>query len=112
VRPRAAIKALDERRAKEIQKRADLHSPELRQLEYDLTKLNALNAKVFAADQDVVMAALKDRLTEERKGFQGKLEVDDLVVRRGKQTTFAPLPCLLVFPPLRYATLYHTIRMI
>jgi hypothetical protein len=33
------------------------------------------------------------------KVFQGKVkvEVDDLVVRRGKQTTFALLPYLLVF---------------
>jgi hypothetical protein len=34
---------------------------------------------------------------EERKVFQAKVEVGDLVVRRGKQTTFAPLPYLLVF---------------
>ena len=71
----AAIKkALAERHAKEVQKFADLHALELRQLEYKLTRLNDDSAKLFAADQAVAMAALKDRLKEERKGIKGLLD--------------------------------------
>ena len=69
----ALKKALAERHAKEVQKWADYNALELQRLEYDLTELNEEKAKDFAALQDVAMAALKDRLKEERTGLKGAL---------------------------------------
>ena len=70
----ALKKAIEELHAKEVRKWADLHALELRQLEYDLTRLNAGKADDFAAIQAVEMAALKDRQKQHRTGIQGVLD--------------------------------------
>jgi PAS domain-containing protein len=70
----ALKKAIAESQAKDAQKWADFNALELRQLEYDLTRMNDGKAEDFDAIQAVEMKALKDRQKERRTGIKGFLD--------------------------------------
>jgi len=70
----ALKKAIADRHAKEVQKWADFHALELRQLEHDRTIMNAGKADDFAAIQAEEMAALKARQKQHRTGIKGVLD--------------------------------------
>ncbi len=69
----AIKKALAARQAKEVQKWADLHAHELRQLEFELDQDMALKLASRDATDKNQMDALRLRLTEERRGWKGLL---------------------------------------
>ena len=70
----ALKKAIAESQAKDAQKWADFNALELRQLEYDLTRMNAGKEEDFDAIQAVEMKALRDRQKERRTGIKGFLD--------------------------------------
>lgn len=71
----AIKKALAERHAKEVQKWAEEHVAELRQLEHDLTVINLGKLKDFDAILAGERAALRDRHQQQRhKGIKGFID--------------------------------------
>ena len=70
----ALKKAIAESQATDAQKWADFNALELRQLEYDLTRMNDGKAEDFDAIQAVEMKALRDRQKEHRRGIKGFLD--------------------------------------
>src|ERR1022692_428635 len=70
----ALKKAIADSQAKDAQKWADFNALELRQLEYDLTRMNDGKAEDFDAIQAVEMKALRDRQKEHRRGIKGFLD--------------------------------------
>src|ERR1022692_2368389 len=70
----ALKKAIAESQATDAQKWADFNALELRQLEYDLTRMNAGKEEDFDAIQAVEMKALRDRQKERRTGIKGFLD--------------------------------------
>ena len=70
----ALKKAIADSQAKDAQKWADFNALELRQLEYDLTRMNAGKEEDFDAIQAVEMKALRDRQKERRTGIKGVLD--------------------------------------
>jgi len=70
----ALKKAIADSQAKDAQKWADFNALELRQLEYDLTRMNDGKAEDFDAIQAVEMKALRDRQKERRTGIKGVLD--------------------------------------